>query len=128
MHQLLLLAGLCSAAPGLTGAVALQVREIEAPLVRGAELPLHEGVLVHGLDRDTADTTSHGAGKTTVWDTLRTTALRERVAQSYKTYLYRYPTYRTTRENGARLAQLIRQVEPDLPDRQLALCAHSMGG
>lgn len=277
MHQLLLLAGLCSAAPGLTGAVALQVREIEAPAVRSAGLagdgsnaavqdgrkqgvdggpspalpalrarsglPLHEGekvvkrvavsappakapadvlatlripggwsgvtmpalvregttplpdggaqhttsyignlrregddlvadtvrpvdredvysvveladsaemklapelvpdpldtaprgdrgmlVLVHGLDRDTADTTSHGAGKTTVWDTLRTTGLRERVSQSYKIFIYRYPTYRTTRENGERLAQLIRQVEPDLPERQLALCAHSMGG
>jgi len=244
MHELLLLAGLCSGAPGLTEAVALNVRQLESAEVRSVNLPLKPGervvrqvavsapaarandtvvatlrikgagqgvqfpalirqgavplpdggtqdstsfigniqrdgddlvaetirpaasarediysvveladsqewklqpvlipdpqdtaprgergmlVLVHGLDHDNQNTTEHESGKITVWDGLRTTNLRERVAQSYKIYMYEYPTYRTTRENGDRLAQMIQQAEPNLPDRQLAICAHSMG-
>jgi hypothetical protein len=85
-------------------------------------------VLVHGLDSgDLHPSASSDAQKTTVWDGLRSGPELAKVQANSKVYIYKYPTYRTTRENGQTLAQLIKQAQPNLNDGQLVLLAHSMG-
>lgn len=85
-------------------------------------------ILVHGKDNGDLSGNGHSASKIEVFKTLRESSKYDELRESYKPYFFKYPTYRSTKENGEALARLVQQKLPGLSAGRVALVSHSMGG
>jgi pimeloyl-ACP methyl ester carboxylesterase len=67
-------------------------------------------------------------GAVETFKTLRESSKYEELRRAYKPYVFRYPRYRSARENGEALARLVQRQLPGLGAGRLALVSHGAGG
>jgi pimeloyl-ACP methyl ester carboxylesterase len=94
-----------------------------APL--GERRPL---IYVHGKDNHDLTDDHHHDSKITIWRGIRNHPDYASLLKIYKPYLYQYPTYRSTRDNGGDLVRLVEERLGAQGPGRIVVIGHSMGG